>query len=903
MAKKLITDSKFFIISGADVKLDGSPTAGADVKLNGSLTAGGKAPAKAESICELDSSLTAGADVKPNGSPTAPKPTPPFVSQEKLQKFVMEVIRNEAKKKIYKDLKIFTMGSLSYEGICPYSDVDLLAVGDKSLAKEFAKKLELKLNNIKIKWQPNLEISQTADIFDHISMFFLRALNPDDDPLVLNFKLKQSEWIRSNLTTYKKKLIEAQASRRSRYGSVGGELSPNLKFGPGGLRDTCQAIAWIGWIRKAPAKAESICELDSSPTAGGKAPAKAESICELDSSPTAGGKAPAKAESICELDSSPTAGADVKLDDSLTAGADVKLSGTPLLMLQLEQTLYKNLAHIYCVRYATQALFGVDRVNLESWKDLLRFLNKDPEYRKDFYMLLNKQFQVADLAFQNFDPDLFYKSNWDEASLSKWIFKKKVDNIFPLKNLNEDNFKIYAYYFKNIIAKKSKSDLIFLQRIYDWIKNLFLENTQDWQIDFIVDSGLGPSLFQKDWDHVSGQVQSDHYHKYIVSEHLRQTLKAVCKLQNNELDRHSLKDACSELSKKDWQLLKWVALFHDLKKGFVVDHSELGLQFVNSFAFFFKNEKKIVGNLVQNHLKLSTFAFRFEHTDQAQLKKLDDLFEASVEIKLLLIFTAADIMGSNPGSWNRWKADQLNFAYKSLMIYRNQRVAFDFKLLEGFEISPQLIEVVTEKYLKKDLDLLTSNYDDTGLKENWEVTRIDHSVWVRVFKRDDGPGSLGKILNFLYIAGLPIEQAFISTAQLTKLSKNTSNCEGYIYNWFRLPSTFEKPVAQIQKRIQFLFLQSEFEDIQFKVSIEKVLFLTENKGKLSFVFKGQDQKGVLLFISKIFGALGVSIQKAQVNTWGSRIEDVFTVLKQDFEQKDLLTKLEKSLSLAQSIKI
>ncbi len=768
-----------------------------------------------------------------------------FLVQQDFQNYCLTILKAEVQKDEFKNLQIYTLGSLSYGGLCPYSDVDLLAVGDKSLVDRFSIQIGSKLANVKIKWWPTLDFKFATDIYDHVALFYLKELFPEDQTILNDFKKLQSNWIRKNLEVYQQELAKDRRLRRARYGSVGGELAPNLKYGPGGLRDSCQALAWLNWSMTIPQ------------------------------------------------------GAEVKLDDSYAAGAELNFK------------LTSNLKHIYQLRFMVQLKFATDQITLENWSDILGAKFKDKlntgaevklddsftdktrstEYQKKSYQTLYQQFTLTDMIFAN-----------KSLSLVQDLYDLETKINFTLESLallDPSNAKVLAYLIKiKVLESKNvqklklkKTKRIFQSKIYSWIEDLFLSPNQAWQIDFILDSGLFGTLLA-DWHFISGLTQSDHYHKYTVSEHLRQTLKAVCDLQTQIDLRFSIHDSSKELTNEDWARLKWVAVFHDLKKGHPEDHSHLGKSEVLSFQYFSDEQRALVACLVEHHLKLSTFAFRFEHSDETQLEGLNQLFEVSHWIRLLLVFTSADIMGSNPQAWNKWKSDQLYFAYKSLMAFRNHRINVESESIEDFELSPQLVKVISLELLQEDIALLKQNKIYGQVQEDWLVEDIDNNLWVRVFKIDSGPGTLSQILNIFYLAGLPVEQAFIASSN-----------EGYVYDWFRLPSTFAKPKQQIQKRLKILNEQPKIKAKMLMAQVDKVVYLTQNKDKLSFLFKGQDQNGVLLYISKIFESLGVNIQKAQINTWGQRLEDLFVVKKENHDPQVLLENLQKSLKLPQSIKI
>lgn len=769
------------------------------------------------------------------------------ITQQVFNDFILNIIKTECQVPAYQSLKVYTMGSLSYEGLCPYSDIDLLVVGSKDLTEAFSQTLGEKLFGVKIKWWPHLDFDLSADIFDHISLFFAQAILKTHEAELLEFKNTQYLWILKNQKQFQEELLNDRTLRKARYGTYGGELAPNIKYGAGGLRDTCQAMAWAHW------------ELQRG----------------------------------CE-----------KLNERISKDLEDE-TGVQLLE-ELILSLIAGLKSLYKVRFALQIKGLSDQMSAEIWPELIEFLRWSFKDKQSFYNILFQQYNFTELVFER-GPLNTQASLYENLKSAFSHFVIEDFECSKLSFVNVHNYRACAYIIsKYVMGTSDRKD-----EIFHGLQDLFLKPNKDWEIDFLIDSSFFKELLEG-WDHISGLTQSSHYHKYTVSEHLRHTLKAVCHLQTNQDLRFSMNTSCEDLSEQDWKILKWVAIFHDLKKGFPEDHSLLGKEAVFDFSFFSEEEKQVIGFLVEHHLKLSNFAFRFEHSDKEQLQKLNELFEVSLWIRMLLVFTGADIMGSNPQAWNKWKSDQLYYAYKALMDYRNKEINSDVVLVEGFELATYLVNVIGYELLKEDLILIKETHRASNKtlfrkdvhKKNDEaeeiqnenmdilVESIDENLWVRVYQKDYGPGTLGHILNLLYLTGLPVEQAFIATDQKGQ----------YVYDWFRLPSTFKKPKKQIQARLKLLLKKSSFETKHLKATIDKVIFLTENKDKLSFLFKGQDQNGVLLYISKIFETLGVNILKAQINTWGHRIEDLFVVKKESHNPDELLEKLKESLKKPQSIK-
>lgn len=136
------------------------------------------------------------------------------------------------------------IGSWGRGELCPRSDLDLLFVGDQDAAGQVTAAAQVR--GIKIRSRVPEDPSdwtKGVEVFDVLSLL-------DARPLTERAKLR----IEDRTLAFQKRLraIRAQAlsgikkekqQRALRYDSIEGFLEPNIKYGPGGLRDLQQAIS------------------------------------------------------------------------------------------------------------------------------------------------------------------------------------------------------------------------------------------------------------------------------------------------------------------------------------------------------------------------------------------------------------------------------------------------------------------------------------------------------------------------------------------------------------------------------------------------------------------------------------------------------------------------------------
>ena len=172
--------------------------------------------------------------------------------------------------------------------------------------------------------------------------------------------------------------------------------------------------------------------------------------------------------------------------------------------------------------------------------------------------------------------------------------------------------------------------------------------------------------FIPEFGRIVGQTQHDMYHVYTVDEH---TIQAIGIL--SEIERGELTDELPLASQIAPKILSrdvlYLALFlHDVAKGSGRDHSEAGARIVNKIGprlGLSAEETEQAAWLVRNHLIFSNTAFKRDINDPQTLADFIAQVQSVERLRLLLVFTAADIRAVGPGRWNAWKGALLRELY------------------------------------------------------------------------------------------------------------------------------------------------------------------------------------------------------------------------------------------------
>lgn len=161
--------------------------------------------------------------------------------------------------------------------------------------------------------------------------------------------------------------------------------------------------------------------------------------------------------------------------------------------------------------------------------------------------------------------------------------------------------------------------------------------------------------------HARHLLQFNNYHKYTVDEHSIRTVE--CLAAGADADDW-LGEAWRELPRRRPLLL--AALLHDLGKGFVEDHSEVGARLARLVAARLglpADEADLVEFLVRQHLAMAHLAFRRDAGDESIVVGFARTVGAPETLRMLALLTAADVAAVGPGTWTRWKADLLGDLY------------------------------------------------------------------------------------------------------------------------------------------------------------------------------------------------------------------------------------------------
>ena len=157
---------------------------------------------------------------------------------------------------------------------------------------------------------------------------------------------------------------------------------------------------------------------------------------------------------------------------------------------------------------------------------------------------------------------------------------------------------------------------------------------------------------------VSGRMQFDLFHVYTVDQHTLAVLRNLAAFSTGEsAQRFSVAHEVWPTLRKP-ELLLLAGLFHDIAKGRGGDHSVLGAEDARAFCLAHglgEADTALVEWLVRRHLLMSITAQKQDISDPAVIHRFATEVADRERLDYLYLLTCADIAGTSPKLWNAWK--------------------------------------------------------------------------------------------------------------------------------------------------------------------------------------------------------------------------------------------------------
>nr|WP_328230709.1 MULTISPECIES: [protein-PII] uridylyltransferase [Lysobacter] len=424
---------------------------------------------------------------------------------------------------------------------------------------------------------------------------------------------------------------------------------------------------------------------------------------------------------------------------------------------------------------------------------------------------------------------------------------------------------------------------------------------------------------------VSGRMQFDLFHVYTVDQHTLAVLRNLARFASGVADeRFSIAHEVWPRLRKP-ELLLLAGLFHDIAKGRGGDHSELGGDDARVFGTTMglsESDTALVEWLVRQHLLMSVTAQKQDIADPDVIHRFSAKVADREHLDHLYLLTCADIAGTSPKLWNAWKdrllADLYTATRLALRRGLEHPVAGDERAAETREAAQAMLAAFGVR--DEEIAALFARMPQIAFQRGrpdqiaWQAstlrgvaigdTRVRarpvsahggaHAGALEVFVHSpDRDGLFAAIVATLDRLGLAIQQARVldgpfgaifDTFEVVPTDPRQSPSAEDVER--RLESTLAGPLERIKpaRRAQPRHLR------HFRIA-PQIEFSDYRKGEsasprttLSLVCT--DRPGLLADVAQTLRKQGLRVYDARIATFGERAEDVFQITSVNADGRD-----------------
>jgi [protein-PII] uridylyltransferase len=411
---------------------------------------------------------------------------------------------------------------------------------------------------------------------------------------------------------------------------------------------------------------------------------------------------------------------------------------------------------------------------------------------------------------------------------------------------------------------------------------------------------------------IVGRMQYDLFHAYTVDAH---TLFVLSNLRRWAIPRYdhelpALSRLMQQLPKPEIAYL--AALFHDIAKGRGGDHSELGSVDAEAFCLeqgLSRYDARLVAWLVRNHLELSVTAQKQDITDPEVVSAFARRVGDETHLDHLYVLTCADVRGTNPKLWNSWKASLFHEFYERVkralrrglespidqeeLIRETQGAAR--QLLIGYGIAAEDVERLWARFSQQYFLQYTPE------EVAWH-TRL-------LIERQPGPGETLVAIEPRSVRGTTAVLAFApegiqgfarTTAVLDQLGLNIVDArvsptdDGFTLGLYHILEDDGAPITDQdrQTEIEFAVLRAlqradasmpvvsrraPRQARMFNTPTQVTISVDERNRRSVLELIAGDRPGLLCDVGTVLMQQHIELRKAKIMTVGERAEDVFYV--------------------------
>ena len=779
------------------------------------------------------------------------------------------------------NISLVAVGGFGRGELHPHSDVDLLILlAEPSPGEALRTAIEA---FVTLLWDAGFYLGHSVrsveacvseakkDITTATSLMESRLLSGRKEMMVEMLEATAADQVWSAAEFFDAK-FEEQVKRHEQYHDTAYNLEPNIKEGPGGLRD----IQMIGWVAKRHFNTQSLHTL-----------VERGFLTESE---------------LQDLKDGRTFLWEIRYALHLLAGR-----GEDRLLFEFQRQIAEHFLGVEDTQHSNagveqfmqryyRTVMQIERLNemlLQLFSEELLTLKTVPSTG------LGEDFRVTHGFLEVSDDDLFERR--PVAMMELFVLLAKHEHILGVRastiRLIRDN--LYR------VDETFRADEQARQYFYELICQTSGVYTQLQRMNRY---GI-LAAFIPVFANIVGRMQFDLFHVYTVDQHILFVLKNLRRFAYGKYssDFAHAADIFKQIDHPE--VLYLAALFHDIAKGRQGDHSTLGAGDARAFCRqlpMSDEHCERVAWLVEQHLVMSQTAQRRDITDPDTIKAFSEIVANQTRLDYLYLVTIADIAATSSKLWNNWKDSLLWELYSvtsmalaegsSNIFDRNHRIEesrADVRgvlLQEGLgletikSLCDSLPQNVFLSFSRSQLEwtastVLNADPDSVVLVAIREVE--EQGVSELLVHTPDYLGLFSAVTTVIDEIGLDVLSARIGTTTSGKSFDlfqlmdrhaqplNHIDCERLIRRLCEVLGETRVPepvVRRLPRRLR-----------PFK-STARIRFSAAHGGEKTLMdLACSDRPGLLSNISAAMVACGIRIHDARITTLGDRVEDAFII--------------------------
>lgn len=434
--------------------------------------------------------------------------------------------------------------------------------------------------------------------------------------------------------------------------------------------------------------------------------------------------------------------------------------------------------------------------------------------------------------------------------------KKDPGEIIRLFRIHQlSGYDLHPDTYRHIRAHKAKPDD--LRGFFEILTDQGAEKT----LRHMNESGILISIIP-DFANIYCHMQYDMYHTYTADEHTIRAIGILHKIEDGKLAEAApfATDLFKTIHSRD---TLFAAMFlHDIGKGTGDAHSAAGSAIARKYCPSFglkPEETDSVIWLVQNHLLMTSTAFKRNLADEKTIADFIAVVQSPERLKLLTLLTVADIMAVGPEQWNNWKSGLLTELYTRALA-----------MMSGTDQAQDALEPYRSMLKKSGTDIRITQH------ATQDFTEVAIST-------EDRKGLFALLSGAIAASGASIVAARIFTLPNSRILDvfEIQILNGKAYENAKFLK--EKILAALENKVD---IASEIETRQKNLpqraktfTVPPRVIIDNDASNLNTVIEvnGKDRPGLLYDLTSALTQEGLQISAAKVATFGSRAVDVFYV--------------------------